>query len=275
MAINADIFYKAALKYTQEAGQLIREKISVVNKTVEIKSCEIDLVTETDQQVEKLLIGNLSKEFPDHLFIGEESVANGTKCNLTDDPTWIIDPIDGTMNFVHRFPHSCISIALFINKKPEVAIIYNPIIEQLFTAKRGHGAYLNGKKIRVSGENDLSKALIVMEYGTSRDVEKLKVVAANQDMLMSQVHGIRALGSAALDIAMVAMGAADAYFEFGIHIWDIAAGELMVTEAGGVIMDPSGGPIDRLSRRILVASSNSLAKQLSEKLIQYYPTPTD
>lgn len=156
---------------------------------METKSCDIDFVTETDQEVEKLLIDNLSKEFPDHLFIGEESVANGAQCNFTDKPTWIIDPIDGTMNFVHSFPHSCISIALFINKEPEIGIVYNPVLEQLFTARRGKGAFLNGKRIHVSGTNKLGDALIMMEFGTNRDPQKLEVVASNQRNLMNQVHG--------------------------------------------------------------------------------------
>ncbi|XP_969076.3 inositol monophosphatase 1 [Tribolium castaneum] len=274
MSANVNTFYEAALKYTKSAGELVLEKISL-SKNVALKSSEIDLVTETDQQVEKLLIQNLSKDFPDHKFIGEESVAGGSQCTLTDSPTWIIDPIDGTMNFVHTFPHSCISIALFIEKKPEVAIIYNPMLDQLFTAKRGQGAYLNGKKIQVSKETDFKKALVMMEFGTSRDPEKMKAVMANQNILITQVHGLRALGSAALDMAMVALGAADAYFEFGIHIWDFAAGELIVTEAGGVVMDPSGGPVDRFSRRILVANCREIAEQLSKKIVQYHPTPRD
>lgn len=156
---------------------------------IEVKSSEIDLVTETDQQVEKLLIDGLSKQFVDHKFIGEESVAGGSQCVLTDTPTWIIDPIDGTMNFVHSFPHSCISIALFVNQKPEIGIIYNPMLNQLFTARKGKGAYLNGKSIRVSGKTNFSDALIMMEFGTSRDPEKGKVVLENQKKLMPQVHG--------------------------------------------------------------------------------------
>nr|XP_008199777.1 PREDICTED: inositol monophosphatase 1 isoform X3 [Tribolium castaneum] len=188
MSANVNTFYEAALKYTKSAGELVLEKISL-SKNVALKSSEIDLVTETDQQVEKLLIQNLGKDFPDHKFIGEESVAGGSQCTLTDSPTWIIDPIDGTMNFVHTFPHSCISIALFIEKRPEVAIIYNPMLDQLFTAKRGQGAYLNGKKIQVSKETDFKKALVMMEFGTSRDPEKMKAVMANQNILITQVHG--------------------------------------------------------------------------------------
>ncbi|KAJ8929002.1 hypothetical protein NQ314_018361 [Rhamnusium bicolor] len=237
---NIDLFYDTVLNLVKSAGELIQEKISSRNKFIEMKSNEIDLVTETDQQVEKLLIDGLSEEFPQHKFIGEESVSSGSQCCLTNVPTWIIDPIDGTMNFVHSFPHSCVSIALFINQKPEIGIIYNPMLNQLFTARRGKGAFLNGEPISVSGKTTLSDALIMMEFGTSRDPEKGTVVLENQKLLMPQVHGLRALGSAALDMAMVACGAADAYFEFGIHIWDIAAGELIVKEAGGIIMDPSG-----------------------------------
>lgn len=147
------------------------------------------MVTETDQQVEKLLIKGLSTAFSDHKFIGEESVADGAQCALTDAPTWVIDPVDGTMNFVHSFPHSCISIALLINQVPEIGIIYNPMLDQLFTAKRGSGAYLNGRKISVSDKSSLSEALVMMEFGTSRDPEKMKVVLENQQSLMPSVHG--------------------------------------------------------------------------------------
>lgn len=139
--------------------------------------------------MEKLLIENLSQAFPDHKFIGEESVPNGSRCNLTDSPTWIIDPIDGTLNFVHGFPHSCISIALFINCHTEIGIIYNPILEQMFTAKRGQGAFLNGKQIYVSKCTDLSEAVVMMENGTSRDPARYEVSIRNQQMLLPLVHG--------------------------------------------------------------------------------------
>lgn len=218
-----------------------------------------------------MLIDGLSKAFPDHKFIGEETVSSGAQCDFTDAPTWIIDPVDGTMNFVHSFPHSCISIALFINKLPVIGIIYNPMLDQLFTARKGKGAYLNGQKITVSGTKALADALIMMEFGTSRDPERRKVILENQQNLMPQVHGLRALGSAALNMAMVACGAADAYFEYGIHIWDIAAGEMIITEAGGVVIDPAGGEIDRLSRRVLAASNQELAEQLAKQLVQFYP----
>lgn len=158
------------------------------SKTIETKSGEIDLVTETDQEVEKLLINGLSKQFPDHKFIGEESVAAGSQCDLTDDPTWIIDPIDGTMNFVHTFPHCCISIGLFIDQNPQIGIVYNPTLEQLFTAIRGRGAYLNGKRIHVSEQTELSKAMLCFENGSNKEPEKLKALIENYQALLPVVH---------------------------------------------------------------------------------------
>lgn len=166
---------------------MVKQRIAE-NKKVELKSGDIDLVTETDQQVEKLLIAGLSKQFPNHKFIGEESVAGGSRCDLTNAPTWIIDPIDGTMNFVHTFPHCCISIGLFIEQKPTIGIVYNPNLEQLFTAIKGRGAFLNGKKIHVSGQKELSKAMVCYENGSSREPAKLKVLIENYQTLLPIVH---------------------------------------------------------------------------------------
>lgn len=123
-------------------------------------------------------------------FIGEEESSTGSGVNkLTDDPTWIIDPVDGTMNFVHAFPHSCISVGLKVNKVTEIGIIYNPMLEQRFTARRGQGAYYNGRRIQVSGQKELNKALVTSEFGTTRDVEKMKIVNENFAKMASHVHG--------------------------------------------------------------------------------------
>ncbi|XP_014489092.1 PREDICTED: inositol monophosphatase 1-like [Dinoponera quadriceps] len=269
--LNVDECYVEVLRLVKQAGSIIREKINQ-RKDVLTKSCDVDLVTQWDQEVERFLIDEITTRYPEHEFIGEESAASGQKITLTDAPTWVIDPIDGTMNFVHGLPHTCISIALLINKTAEIGIVYNPILEQLFTARKGQGAFLNGAPIRVSGEKELRKALLMVEMGTSRDPEKMKIVLENITLLTSRVHGIRALGSAALNMCMVALGGADISFEFGIHAWDIAAGDLIVREAGGVSIDPAGGPFDVMSRRTLCASSIELAQQLSQVLIQYYPT---
>ena len=206
-------------------------------KCVVEKSCNIDLVTETDQEVEKLLIEGIKKKFPDHEFIGEEDSSDGKKAVLTDAPTWIIDPVDGTMNFVHSFPHSAISVALLVNKVSltmkrnanliytihfqvtEIGIVYNPVLEQKYTARRGQGAFYNGKQIHVSCEKKLSSSLIVTEFGTSREEERTKIILENVSNLVPLAHGFRSLGSAALNICSVALGGADAYYEFGVHAW--------------------------------------------------------
>ena len=158
-------------------------------KNVQIKSHATDFVTETDQQVEKLLMDGIRAKYADHQFIGEEETSEGKKPVLTDAPTWIIDPIDGTMNFVHSFPHSAISIALLINKITEIGIVFNPVIGQKFTAQRGKGAFYNGRQIHVSEENDLTKALIMVEFGTNRENEKVEVIMKNLNNLVRKAHG--------------------------------------------------------------------------------------
>lgn len=123
-------------------------------------------------------------------FIGEEeSSAGGAPNKLTDAPTWIIDPVDGTMNFVHAFPHSCISVGLVVNKITEIGIVYNPMLQQRFTARRGQGAFYNNKPIKVSGQKELGKSLITSEFGTTRDPEKLKVVKENFEKMAAKAHG--------------------------------------------------------------------------------------
>ncbi|XP_055300265.1 inositol monophosphatase 2 [Sitodiplosis mosellana] len=271
---NLDKCFDVVSAVVRKAGDLIASRFWK-SKKVQQKLSDIDLVTETDQEVEKLLIDTLTAEFPHHRFIGEEATSEGAKCELTDAPTWIIDPVDGTMNFVHSFPHSCISIALLVKKQAEIAIIYNPVLKQLFTARRGQGAFYNGKQMHVSDKKEVSQALVVAEFGTSRDEKKLDIMLENFRKILQTSHGVRALGSAALNMAYVAVGGADVNFEFGIHAWDIAAGDLIVREAGGVVIDPAGGPLDLMSRRVLAASSPELASEFSKLIKQYYPEPRD
>ncbi|EDW73110.1 uncharacterized protein Dwil_GK17369 [Drosophila willistoni] len=258
-----------------EAGRLIARNNETRQDFV-CKSGDIDLVTQTDKDVEKLLMDGIRQQFPEHKFIGEEESSGDSGVNkLTDAPTWIIDPVDGTMNFVHAFPHSCISVGLKVNKVTEIGIVYNPILEQRFTARRGQGAYYNGRRIQVSGQKEVGKALVTSEFGTTRDEAKMKVVNENFATMAKHVHGLRVLGSAALNMSMVALGAADANYEFGIHAWDVCAGDLIVREAGGVVIDPSGGEFDIMSRRVLAASSPQLAQEISKLLTQFYPQPRD
>lgn len=271
MATDLDKCYEVISASVKHVGEIIKTNIWSAKSSVLSKSSEIDLVTETDQEVEKYLISTLKENFPDHLFIGEESVAGGAKCELTDAPTWIIDPVDGTMNFVHGYPNVCVSVGLVINKEPVIGIIYNPVLGHFFEARKNQGAKLNGKEIHASKEKELSKALLGIEFGTSRDPDRMNNILENVHNLIPKVHGVRASGSAAMNMALVALGSSDAYFEFGIHAWDVAAGDLIVREAGGVVIDPAGGKFDVLSRRVLCAGTKELADELSKILLQFYP----
>lgn len=264
-SVDLDVCFQTALELTKQGGEVIRNAVGA-GKHVETKASFADLVTETDREVENLLISGFKKKFPDHKFIGEETTSSGTKCELTDSPTWIIDPVDGTMNFVHSFPYVAISIGLSVNKNIVLGIVYNPLLDKLYSAIKGRGAFCNGQKLKVSAIEDISKALILTEVGSYRSPEHIENVFSNYRKVAIKSHGIRSMGSAALNMCAVASGEAEAYFEYTIHCWDMAAGKIVVEEAGGVVIDPEGGELDLMSRRVLCASSKALAKYLSSEL---------
>jgi len=249
-----------SLNLVKECGATIKTAFTR-EKKIEEKSAPNDLVTETDQMVEKMLISGLKQQFPEYKFIGEESVAGGEKCCLTDDPTWVIDPIDGTTNFIHTNPQICTILAFMVDKEVKFGIIYNPILDQTWTARLGLGAFYNGNQIKVSGCQDLDKALLIQEMG-AKDPKKVEMVNKNLETFIPKVRSVRAYGSAGINLAYLAMGSVDAYFEFGFHIWDYAAPSLVVTEAGGLVVDVDGGKVDYLARRMVAASSEQLLQQL-------------
>ena len=187
-----------------------------------------------------------------------------------DSPTWIVDPIDGTMNFVHRYPHTCIVIGFSVNKEVQFGVVYNPVLDHLYTGRRGYGAQLNGFPLRVTGETKLNKALLLCEMGGRRDEETLAIKARNITAVCVEpdaCHGLRMQGSAALNMCAVAAGHADGYFEFGMHIWDMAAASVILSEAGGVILSPiAGEEFSLLKRRVIAASSVELGTVLQSKI---------
>jgi len=260
MAAQYQSEFEFSLELVKECGKIIKDAFLREKKVTE-KSNANDLVTETDQEVEKKLIGGLKAQYPDHRFIGEESVAGGLKCELTDLPTWVIDPIDGTTNFVHSNPHICTILAFMVNKDVIFTIIHNPILDQTWLARLGQGATYNGTKITVSGCKEVDKSILIQEMGAFGNKERDSVVRQNMTTFMGQVRSIRAYGSAGINLAYLAMGSIDCYFEFGFHIWDYAGAVLLVREAGGVAMDTEGGEVDFLARRVLCASSQELANQ--------------
>uniref|UniRef100_A0A3P8Q1Y9 Inositol-1-monophosphatase n=1 Tax=Astatotilapia calliptera TaxID=8154 RepID=A0A3P8Q1Y9_ASTCA len=244
-------------------------------KEVKLKSSPADLVTETDQRVETIILSAIRSQYPQHRFIGEESVAAGERVELTDLPTWIIDPIDGTVNFVHRFPFVAISIAFTVNKQTEFGIVYSCVDDKLFHAQRGRGAFLNGEPLHVSGQEDISQCVVVTEIGAERDDLALSTMTSNIFRLLKlPVHGVRALGTAAVDMCQVATGGADAYYHIGMHCWDIAASAIIVREAGGVVKDTDGSEFDMMSRRVIAASSAAVASRIAQ-VIRPFPCSRD
>ncbi|XP_044981247.1 inositol monophosphatase 3 isoform X2 [Hordeum vulgare subsp. vulgare] len=235
-------FLAVAVDAAKSAGEIIRKSF-YLTKNVEHKG-QVDLVTETDKACEDLIFNHLRMLYPDHKFIGEEtSAALGSTDDLTYDPTWIVDPLDGTTNFVHGFPFVCVSIGLTIGKIPTVGVVYNPIMNELFTAVRGKGAFLNGSPIRTSPQNELVKALMVTE-----------------------IRSIRMCGSLALNMCGVACGRLDLCYEIGFGgPWDVAAGALILKEAGGFVFDPSGDEFDLMAQR-MAGSNGHLKDQFIEAL---------
>lgn len=255
-----------AVTLARRAGEMIREALQN-EMNVMIKSSPADLVTVTDQNVEKMLLSSIKEKYPSHSFIGEESVAAGEKTVFTDKPTWIIDPVDGTTNFVHRFPFVAVSIGFVVNKQMEFGVVYSCVEDKMYTGRKGKGAFCNGQKLQVSQQQDITKALLVTELGSSRKPETLRIVLSNMEKLCSlPIHGIRSVGTAAVNMCLVATGGADAYYEMGIHCWDMAGAGVIVTEAGGVLMDVTGGPFDLMSRRIIAANNKALAERIAKEI---------
>ena len=199
-----------------------------------------DYVTEVDKAAEEAIIDVLLSAYPTHAVLAEES---GGSNNLNDESenVWIIDPLDGTTNFMHQFPAYCISIALQQKGVMTQAVIYDPVHNDLFTATKGGGAFLNNKRIRVSKTDRLSKALIGTGFANrNKDEKALKEFLRMFEVMTLNSQGLRRPGSAALDLAYVACGRYDGYFEENLKIWDIAAGALIVSEAGGIVADFDG-----------------------------------
>ena len=224
-----------------------RKGVEILNKaaqrrdtlTIETKA-KNDYVTEVDRAVEKEILYHLRKAYPEHQFIGEES---GITEGNNSDYQWFIDPIDGTTNFIYGIPHYAISVACFYKGRPEHAVIIDPAKGEEFTASRGHGAMLNGYRIRVSERRGLSGALIATGIPFSdRSMSHIRAyLTGMEELLRQQSSGIRRMGSAALDLAYVAAGRFDGFWEISLKPWDIAAGILLVTEAGGLVSDFAGG----------------------------------
>ena len=254
---NLDVAMEAADKAAAMLRAFHKE-----NKDLEIQfKGKNDLVTKADLASEEIIKETISTYFPNDKFLAEESHTNW---DLTDDRTWIIDPIDGTTNFAHGFPVYCISIALYVNKEPVIGLILEAAKGEMFTAVKGHGAFLNGRPIKVSSVTEPNHSLLVTGFpykdlGIVDDYLKLFKV------FMYDTQGVRRPGSAAYDLACVAAGRFEAFYEYGLSPWDVAAGILIVQEAGGVVTDWKGGSEFLFGQRIC-AGNNEMHKYVMKHI---------
>lgn len=220
-----------AVRAARNAGEIIRRSSENVSKlTINFKSAN-DYATEVDRMAEQEIINIIRTAYPSHGFLAEESGEQ-----QGGDYIWIIDPLDGTTNFLHGFPVYAVSIALKHKNKIELGVVYDPLRDELFTAERGGGAMLNNRKIRVSQQNSLKGALIGTGF-PFRSRHNLDAYLGMFSALVGDTAGIRRAGAAALDLAYLAAGRLDGFWEIGLHSWDMAAGVLLIQEAGGAVTD--------------------------------------
>lgn len=256
--MNHSPLLNVAQRTARQAGNTARRLFSRPDELRIQHKGPHDLVSNADTQVEQEIIHLLKKGYPEIGILAEESGAGGKK----SDPVWIIDPIDGTANFVHGVPHFALSIGLLQEGVLQCGVVYNPITDELFVAERGRGAFLNDVRIRVSPNRQLSQALLATGF-PHKQVALLEPYLDSFRVLFPTCRGIRRLGSAALDLAYVAAGRFDGFWEPGLAAWDIAAGALLVREAGGFVTDFAGGDGFLTSGNVVAGNPGLHARILS------------
>lgn len=260
-----DFIYPLAIK----AGEILMEGYNLNSKQVDIKSDFYDVVTDYDNRIEDFLWAEILKKYPDHKFIGEEDTAknNNITKELTNAPTWIIDPIDGTSNFIAQIPHTCVSIGLSINKQIVLGVINTAPQNKMYTTKLGQGAFCNGQPIRVSQCEKMNNANVGYEVSLlhaqkirNKHIKRIYYVGAQSRRLLSYSCVVDAL-------CMVAAGNLDAYHIEDMYPWDCAAGFLLIKEAGGVVTHPYGGEFDIMKPDLICAGTEKLRSEI-EMLIR-------
>lgn len=241
-----------AIKAARRGAAVINRASFDLDRVTVTEKQHNDFVTDVDQAAEQAIIEVLQKAYPDHAFLCEES---GTTGNVNDESefVWVIDPLDGTTNFMHGFPQYAVSIALQQRGVVTLGLVYDPVANDLFTAEKGAGAYLNEKRIRVRKQDRISGALLGTGYknGSPKALDEyLKMYG----IMAERCHGVRRAGSAALDLAYVACGRLDGFYEKNLQPWDIAAGSLLVTEAGGIAGEFNGESNYMATGHIIAAS---------------------
>jgi myo-inositol-1(or 4)-monophosphatase len=246
-----------AVKAARKAGAIIVRGSNDIERLTIHRKRQNDFVSEIDHAAEAAIIQILKEAYPTHGFHAEESGKDRAKSEFV----WCIDPLDGTTNFLHGFPQYCVSIALLHNGAPEQAVIFDPNRNELFTASKGVGAYLNERRIRVSKQEQFKEALVGTGF-PFREMDNLDLYVGQFKRLVAGTAGVRRAGAAALDLAWVACGRMDAFWEIGLSPWDMAAGALLIREAGGLVGDLEGEDKYLESGRIVAANAKLFAPML-------------
>jgi len=257
-----------AIRAARRAGDLVVRNVDRVPSLGVHAKGRNDFVTEVDRLAEREVIETIRRTHPHHGFLGEESGRSGGD----DEFLWIIDPLDGTTNFLHGFPVFAVSLALQVRGRLEHAVVYDPMRQELFTASRGDGSQLDGRRIRASRQNGLEGALIGTGFPYRANAQWIDQYLAMLRSVMQQTAGIRRPGAAALDLAYVAAGRIDGFWEIGLNAWDTAAGTLLITEAGGLVGTLTGaeyrqgGHIVAAAPKVYEALLAALAPHVPEEL---------
>lgn len=276
--MNLNNALKIAVASAEEAGALLRKGIRE-QKSITHKSSAIDLMTQYDETAESLILEQLQSHFPNHIYLAEESGISDLSDNGRQSPyTWYIDPLDGTNNFAHGFPVFCVSLALYQENRPLVAVIYDPLREECFSAVTGQGAFLTTpdgtERLKASSVRTLLGSLLATGFPYDRHHAELDNVTQLAAFL-KQAQGIRRPGSAALDLAYVAAGRLDGYWEYKLNSWDVAAGMLLVAEAGGKVTGVDGRPPSLAGKVALVASNGLIHEAMLSVLAEVKVTGDD
>ncbi len=224
-----------AVMAARRAGATLIRKMANLEKLKVEQKGHNDYVSEADYAAEKAIINCILKHYPDHAILAEESGAQGES-----DTVWIIDPLDGTTNYLHGFPVFAVSIGVQVNGRMEHGVVYDPMRQELFTTSRGQGAQVDGRKIRVSGQKQLERALVGTGFPFRQADIEVEPYLSMLSKVVRNTSGVRRPGAAALDLAYVAAGRLDAFWETGLCSWDLAAGSLLIREAGGIISGLDG-----------------------------------
>ncbi len=264
-----DKILESAIHYVKQAGTMIEELMNKPLKWKE-KVNHSDLVTEVDVQIENLLREWIHLDYPDHWILSEETSTERNPFDIMAQPPmgygWIVDPIDGTANFFYRIPHFAISIGIVKDGIPLYGVVYNPLKEELYYAKSQGGAFLNGLPLQVGQENEINEALLATGFQAT-EWKSNSVVLDRISRIVGKSRNIRILGSASLDLCMVASGQLTGFWHDGLYPWDVAAGSLIIQEAGGIVTNRDGQPF-RLCDQTLVASNQRIQQALLSILIE-------